>query len=500
MAIDSKDAPVQTPATPVTHAPAPTPAPMKPGAVWKSLVPIIIGVVIVMIPAPAGLKFTAWCYFALFCAVLVGVVLEPIPAPAIGILGIGLATIFGLVDPKPGEAVKWALAGFSNTTVWLIFAAFMFALGYEKTGLGRRIALVLVKRLGGRTLGLGYAIALADLVLSPVTPSNTARSGGIIFPIIHNIPPLYGSYPGESARKVGGYIMWVALCATTITGSMFATSLATNILTIELSRKIAHVDISWTQWFVGFLPVGVLLLGSLPYLAYKIYPPEIKASAEVPKWAAQELAKMGRISAREIGLALLVTAALAMWIFGKDIADATIVAFIVVGLMVATRIVKWDDVLGNKTAWNILIWFGTLVGMADGLARVGFVDWFARLAASQLVGFPPILTMAVLVALYYFIHYMFANLTAHAVGVMPVMLAVGAAIPGMPVQTFAMLLCFSLAIQGVLTPYACGPAPVYYASGYIPRGQYWLLGLIFGLVFITTLLVIGVPYLTYING
>jgi L-tartrate/succinate antiporter len=500
MATEIEAADARHPATKKAPDPASLPPQNTTRTVWKSLAPIATGIVILLIPAPAGLKFTAWCYFALFCAVLVGVIVEPIPAAAVGLLGVGLATIFGLVDSKPSEAVKWALAGFSNTTVWLIFAAFMFAMGYEKTGLGRRIALVLVKLLGAKTLGLGYAIALSDFVLSPVTPSNTARSAGIIFPIIQNIPPLYGSSPGESSRKVGGYIMWVALCATCITGSMFTTSLATNLLTVELARKIANVDISWTQWFVGFLPVGLLLLGSMPYLAYKIYPPEIKVSGEVPQWAAQQLAKIGKISLSEIGLAVLVTTALAFWIFGRNIADPTTVALIAVGVMVVARIVTWDDVLSNKTAWNIFLWFATLVSMADGLARVGFVEWFAKLASSQLLGFPPIMTMAVLVGLYYFIHYFFANLTAHAVAVMPVMLAVGTAIPGIPIRTFAMLLCFSLAIQGIITPYACGPAPVYYASGYIPRGQYWYLGLIFGCLFIATLLAIGIPYLLFING
>src|SRR3974390_131398 len=182
----------------------------KTSTVWKSLAPIITGVVILLIPAPAGLKFTAWCYFALFCAVLWGFIGEPIPAAAVGVLGIGLATILGLVDPRPGEAVRWALAGFSNTTVWLIFGAFMFALGYEKTGLGPRIALVLVKALGARTLGLGYAIALSDFVLSPVTPSNTARSAGIIYPIIQNIPPLYGLIP-ERLRARSALLVATAL-------------------------------------------------------------------------------------------------------------------------------------------------------------------------------------------------------------------------------------------------------------------------------------------------
>ena len=151
---------------------------------WKALVSLIVAGVILIVPSPEGLKVTAWYYFALFAAVIVGLILEPIPIASLGLIGIALAATLGLVEPKPGDSIRWALGGFSNNTVWLIFGAFMFAMGYEKTGLGRRIALTLVKVLGGKTLGLGYAVALADLVLAPVTPSNTARTGGTIFPIV----------------------------------------------------------------------------------------------------------------------------------------------------------------------------------------------------------------------------------------------------------------------------------------------------------------------------
>src|SRR4029434_9773572 len=100
---------------------------------------------------------------------------------------------------------------------WLIFGAFMFALGYEKTGLGQRIALILVKAMGLKPLTLGYAIMLADLLLAPFTPSNTARSGGTIYPVIRNLPPLYDSKPNDpSKRRIGSYIMWVALASTCV--------------------------------------------------------------------------------------------------------------------------------------------------------------------------------------------------------------------------------------------------------------------------------------------
>jgi len=463
--------------------------------IWKSILPLLLGISIALLPVPQGLTVTAWYYFAIFSAVILALILEPIPAAAIGFIGVFLVAVLGLAGAKPADSIRWALSGFSNTTVWLIFGAFMFALGYEKTGLGKRIALVLVEFLGKRTLGLGYAIALSDLILAPFTPSNTARSAGTIFPIIRNIPGLYGSAPGETTRKIGAYIMWTAFATTCVTSSMFITSLAPNLLALELVNKTAKISISWTEWFVGFLPVGVILFSVLPYLIYKIYPPEIKSSEEVQAWASQELRKMGKFTRKELVMALLAILALSLWIFGGKIVDATTVAGVVISLMVITGIVAWDDILNNKSAWNVLVWFATLVAMADGLNKVGFVTWFAKSASALLTGMSPIVIMVSLVAIFFVVHYMFASITAHVTAVLPVMLAAGALVPGIPVKVFALLLCYSLGIMGVISPYATGPGPVYFGSGYVKRKDFWTLGLIFGLIFLAVLLAVGTPYL-----
>lgn len=477
---------------------------------WKAIIPILVAVVIALLPVPEGLAPNAWYYFAIFAGVVTGLILEPMPAAAIGLIGVVLIAILGLpfsaeqlADPAfntPTEAIRWVLAGFSNTTVWLIFAAFMLAMGYQLTGLGRRLGLVLVRSLGKRSLGLGYAVAIADLILAPFTPSNTARSGGTVFPIIRNIPGLYGSEPGPTSRKIGAYIMWTALAATCVTSSMFITSLAPNLLALDLVQQTVGLEISWMQWFIGFLPVGIILLIAVPFLSYKLYPPEIKASNEVPAWAGQELDKMGKISRNEIIMAALALLALVLWIVGRDFIDATMVALMVICLMLITGIIRWDDVLNNKAAWNVLVWFATLVTLAGGLSRVGFVTWFSDGAASLLGGLAPLVVMVAMVAIFFLFHYLFASITAQTTAVLPVFLAAGAAVPGMNVTVFALLLCFTLGIMGIITPYATGPSPVYYGSGFIGRRDFWVLGLVFGLIFLATLLVIGTPYLLAIYG
>jgi L-tartrate/succinate antiporter len=479
-------------------------------APWKAIVPVLVAIIIALIPAPEGLAQYAWYYFAIFAGVVVGLILEPLPAAAIGLIGVVLIAVLGLpfspeqrADPAfntASEAIKWVLAGFSNTTVWLIFAAFMLAMGYQLTGLGKRLGLLLVRSLGKRTLGLGYAVAIADLILAPFTPSNTARSGGTIFPIIRNIPGLYGSEPGPTSRKIGSYLMWTALAATCVTSSMFITSLAPNLLAVNLVKETVNVEISWMQWFLGFLPVGVVLLVAVPFLSYKLNPPEVKTSSEVPAWAGQELHKMGKISRNEIIMALLALLALVLWIVGRDFIDATMVALMVICLMLITGVIKWDDVLNNKAAWNVLIWFATLVTLAGGLSKVGFVQWFSDLAAAALGDLPPLVVMIALVAIFFLIHYLFASITAHVTAVLPVFLAAGAAIPGMNMVVYSMMLCFTLGIMGIITPYATGPSPVYFGSGFVGRRDFWVLGLIFGLIFLAALLVIGTPYLLMIHG
>jgi L-tartrate/succinate antiporter len=489
-------------AEPIAPTKAPLVRPRKPGtrtlAAWAP--PLLVGIALALTPAPHGLPLNAWRYFALFAAVMVGIITEPIPAAALGLVGVVVAAALGLVRASTSQATLWALSGFANATVWLIFAAFVFSLGYAKTGLGKRIALLLIRSMGKRTLGLGYAIALADLALAPFMPSNTARSGGTIFPILRNIPELYGSLPNdESARKIGAYLMYTALATTCITSSMFITAVAPNVLAVDLALRTIRVNISWTDWFKGFAPVGILLLAIVPILLYKIYPPEIREAPEAPRWAAEELRRMGTVSRKEVTLLVLVVVALILWIGGAKYIDATLAAMLVVTLMILLRVVNWDDILGSTQAWNVLVWFATLVTLAGGLAETKFVDWVAQSLAPMLSHRGVITAAVLLVGAFFLLHYLFASLTAHVSALFQVFLVVAIAIPGISPEAWALLLGYTIGLMGILTPYGTGPSPIYYGCGYIKGKDFWILGLVLGALFFGIYILIALPWLAFLK-
>jgi len=481
---------------------------IQPHGWWRAVVPVVLAVAIALVPPPPGLEQHAWYYFALFAGVIAALVTEPIPNPAVGLVGLTLAavlsrwTLFGPADlAKPGfnvttQSVNWALSGFASTTVWLVGGAFMFALGYEKTGLGRRIALLLVRALGKRTLTLGYATTFADMILAPFTPSNTARGAGIIFPVVNNLPALYDSHPHDaSARKIGGYIMWTTFAADCVTSTLFMTACAPNFLARDFISRIAHVSISYGDWMRASLPFALPLLLALPLLTYVFFPPEIKQSPEASIWARTELTKMGGISWRESVLSVLVLGAISLWVFGGSVIDPTLAAFLVLSLMLVLGVVTWGDMARNESAWTTIVLLATLVTLADGLSRAGFVKWFADYTAMHVGGLSPMLILMSLVSIYFVSHYMFASLTAHTTAMMPMMLAAGLAIPGLSAATLAIGLAMTTGIMGILTPYATGAALPYYNCGYITPAQFWRLGAIFGVIFLGALLGIGVPLL-----
>ncbi len=475
---------------------------------WRWGIPVVVAVVLASIPAPTGLKENAWHFFALFAGIVAALVLEPIPPAATGVVAITLGallsrwTLFSpeeLANPKfkaASETVKWAFSGFASNTVWLVGGAFMFALAYEKTGLGKRIALLLVRLLGKNSLSLGYAAVFADTALAPFTPSNTARSAGTMFPIFVNLPPIYNSLPNDpSARRIGGYLLWTTFAASCVTSSLFMTGCAPNFLAIDFIRKIAHVNLTYGQWFMAAAPFAIPLLLLLPLIGYVVCPPELRKSPEIPKWARERLVEMGPLSRNEIILGALVLMAIVLWVTAGDYVDAAIVAFMVISALLILGVIKWGDMARNHAAWTTIVLLATLVAMAEGLSKTGFIKWFADYVGSHVNGLPPGTVLMVLITVYFFSHYFFSSLTAHTSAMMPIMLGVGMAVPGLEPEKLALGLALTTGLMGVISPYATGAALPYYNSGYMTSAEFWRNGTVYGIIFLAALLFVGLPFL-----
>lgn len=442
----------------------------------KAATPILLGLVIWFIPAPAGLTAQAWHLFALLVAIICGFIAQPLPIGAVAIIGLTVTALTRTLTM--GEA----LSGFASASIWLIAAAFFFSRGFIKTGLGRRIAYLILRAIGDSPLKVSYAFTLSGLFIAPATPSSTARAGGVIFPILRSVISVLGSEPGQTSRRAGAFLIMAYYQVDGVLSALFMTAMTGNPLATELAKSTAGIEISWGMWTLAALVPGVIGMIVVPYFVYRIYPPEMRYSPEVKQLAREELQKLGPITRPELILLGVFLMALLLWCTGPITKlNPTLVGLMAVSIMLIGKVIEWKDVLNENGAWDTVVWMGVLVGMAGHLSSKGFIPWFAKAVGVSMAGFNWPVALAILFVVYLYSQYGFASMTAHVAAMYAAFLAVAVGM-GAPGYLSALLFCYAGCLCYSLTHYSAGPGPIFYGAGFVPLPTWWKIGFLTSLV------------------
>ncbi|KQB43028.1 anion permease [Flavobacterium aquidurense] len=474
---------------------------MKEVKIPQSLITLAIGIAIWFIPAPDGVVIEAWHLFAIFVATILGIILKAAPMGTMCMIAIAMTAFSQVLAPgEAGKSITLALRGFGDKVIWLIGISFFIARGFIKTGLGNRIAFLFIRIFGKSSLGLAYGLGLADLVLAPAVPSNTARGGGIIYPIMKSMSMSFGSMPDqpETHRKLGAYLTLSSYNANLIASSMFLTGTASNPMCQKFALNLG-IKINWISWATAAIVPGLVAFFVIPFVLYKIYPPELKKTGDAPQIAAQKLKEMGAISRNEWMMLFTFFILLFLWMTGDLFSiDATTTAFIGLVILLLTSVLTWEDVKAEKGAWDTIVWFSVLVMMASSLNELGFIGWFSNLVKAEIGGLSWQMAFPIIILVYFFSHYLFASATAHVAAMYAALLGVGVSL-GIPGLLLAFMLGFVGSLYGTLTHYGHGPAPVFFGSGYVDLKNWWVKGLVTGLTMLLIYMVIGGLWLRLIG-
>ena len=451
----------------------------------KWAVVLLAGGIVILIPVPQGITPNSWRLLAIFVATITGSIVRPLPGGAIVLLGVATLAITGVLP------VAEALAGYADPIVWLVLAAFFMSRGMIKTGLGRRIAFLFIRAIGRHSLGLGYALVSTDMVLASVIPSNAARAGGIVFPVAKSLAEAYESRPGPSARRLGAFLMTLIYQCDVIVCAMFITGQASNVLIAKFAKEVTGIELTYTSWALAAVVPGLISLVAVPLLLYRIFPPEIKHTPRASEVAAEELRRMGRMSLHE-RLMLLVFALIAgLWMTtGLHSINYAVVALLGICVLLLSGVLSWSDVISETGAWDVFIWYGGLVRMAEALGETGIIKHFAEAAAAFTSGWTWWAALALLLLIYFYAHYGFASITAHATAMyIPFVTVIIAA--GAPPYLAVLSLAYFSNLNASLTHYGTTPAPIYFGAGYVTQRMWWRLGLIASLITIPIWAIFG---------
>ncbi|KAI8974445.1 Sodium/sulfate symporter [Pilobolus umbonatus] len=402
------------------------------------------------------------------------------------------------------EAFERSLEGFSSTVVWLIFAAFHLGKAVEVTELGKRISLILIKSFGSKVLGLGYAILISELVLAPFVPSNTARGGGIVLPVVQSIAVTLGSTPDTNPR-VGGFLMLVGAHSNLLSASMYLTGMAPNPIVIAKANKLfPHLHFDFMTWITRSIAPALFSAALLPLIiAYLCNLSKNKESDEeeedehlksdVIEHATAQLHEMGTLSVKEIQLCSVLFMCLFLWITSAYTRlDSTLVALIGIVSLLHLGTIQWKDIANNKNAWETLFWLGGFVTIAGQLSEAGASAFLGHKISQFIVhmNLPPVPALGIA---YFLTTFMFSSLSAHTVAFVATFLDAGYSLGADP-MTLTCLLAYFGALGGCMTNFSTGSLAMYYAPGYVDRVKWFIIGGQIALFYLAVYFTVGMGW------
>lgn len=397
------------------------------GKKYGFMLSLVVGLAIWLVPTPATMTITQQKLLAIFGGAVVVWITVGVNF-AVSALGIVVLLYFWVGNPdgklsaagRLARDANFAVGGYGTASLWLLITGYIISIAMTQSGVAKRVTLHMMRVLGRTPGGAIFASMLANFVVAPCTPSNTARTAAML-PIVEGIAEAYQVQPGKSS--FGKALFLATTFTSNITGSAFLTGTIPNPVAVGMIAAAAGVSLytSWSYWALAALPTNVIILIVTGVMLLKLFPPEVKALPGGVEYINKELAAMGPMSAREKKAILYFLIALILW--STDVLhqfNSTMVAFFASFLIFVPRfgVLDWKE-SEKAISWELFVYFGGVLTLSDALTRTKAFEWLIKwlLTSLGLQSIPMMPLLIILLGFSIFSHIIWSTTTA-MVGVM----------------------------------------------------------------------------------
>jgi anion transporter len=382
---------------------------------------------------------------------------------------------------------------YGSSGLWIILSGFVLAKGMEVSGLGKRIALMIMTSMGCKPRNIILAIAVASLAIAPLSPSTTAKAF-IILPICIGLVESFGVEKGRS--RFGAAVMLMAMTANNICSTAFLTATVPNPISAEYLAVSTGLRLDWGEWFRMAFPITILLLAVSYFLINLMFKPEIEASKETYDRICGIRDQLGPISKKEMVVAVTFLLALFLWIterynpLNAGLISLALSLFLFLPQAGVMEIGKFS----GTVPWGSIVLFAATMFLARVVGKYRALDPVATgiFEAVGLGSLSPTLFIGSVVLVAMMLHLIFTSTTVYATVMMPVVIGLTTIQGANPILTA--LPVALLAPIAVILPVNTIPNIIFHTEGWFTEQQMISYGVILSLVSVVIVLLAGIPY------
>ncbi len=465
----------------------------------------LVFLAVIALPSPAGLPVAGQRMLGILVFSVIVWMTDSVSYPVSAAIIMALmAFLLGIspdsVNPQKvigtSKALTIALGGFSNTALALVAAALFLAAAMTKTQLDRRIALVVLSKIGAKTNQVLAGVILVGFILAFFVPSTTARVACIV-PIILGIIAAFGV---DRKSKFAGVMMIATAQAAGIWNVGIKTAAAQNMIALGFIEKMLGQYITWLNWFIAAAPFAIIMSVVLYYVLMKLMPPEVDEVAGGKAAIAKAMAELGPMTLDEKKLLAISVILLFLWATEKVVhpfdTSSTTIAAITIMLMPGIGVMTWKETQ-PKIPWGTVILFGVGISLGSALLSTKAAAWLAHIIVQTfgLQTMPSLLILAVMSAFLIIIHLGFASATALAAAMIPIIISIlqGVQTPGISVVGMTMLLQYVVSF-GFILPVNSPQSMIAYGTETFEVKDFIKIGIPLTIIAYVLVLIFGATY------
>ena len=472
---------------------------------WGLLLAVAALVAILLLPTPAGLPVAGHRMLAVLVFAVIVWMTEALDYAVSAVVIAALMAFLLGTSPSPtnpnammgtSAGLGLAFSGFANTALALVASALFLAAAMTATGLDKRIALVILSRVGTETRHVIAGSMLVGLVLAFLVPSTTARVSCLV-PIMLGIIAAFG------VNKKGAFA-GMLMITTTQTASIWnvgiKTAAAQNMVAIGFIERTLQTTITWLEWLIAAAPFSILMSIALYFVMTRMMPPEV---ANVPggrEAIRKALTDLGPMKASEKKLLAISLTLLGFWategVLHRFDTSSTTIAAVALMFMPGIGIMSWKEAQ-PKIPWGTIVLFGIGISLGTALLQTRGAVWLADLAVAEfgLKEATALFILGVMSVFLILIHLGFASATALAAAMIPIIIAVlqGVATPGINIVGMTMLLQFVVSFGFILVVNAPQNMVAYGTETFAAR-DFVRTGLVLTVIAFALVMLLGATY------
>ena len=427
------------------------------------LIAILVMGAIMLMPSPEGLPVAGQRMLAVLVFAVIVWMSEAISYSASAVVILALMAFFLGISPDvanplkaigSGRGLGMALVGFSNSAVAMVAAALVLAAAMQHCGLDRRIALLIMSRVGGKTSNVIIGLFVVGYILALIVPSTTARSACLV-PIAMGIVSVLGV---DRRSNIAGLILITTAMSASVGNIAVKTSAAQNLVGVGfIEKQIAGASVTWMDWFICGAPFSLAMCIAAYFVMLKVLPPEVKEIPGGQQMIKKALDDLGPMTGAEKRMLIITSCMLVLWVTEKTFHPIGSAAVTVIGaafiLLPKIGVLNWAQTERN-VSWGTMLLVGVGIGLGSVILSTKGAAWLANYMTDTfgIAGMSAFMALMVMAVFSTVLHLGFASATAITSAIMPIMIVViqNLEVPGVNVLGLALVLLLTVSFGFIL--------------------------------------------------